>query len=275
MAERQRVLITVKTYPLPSEKYLELVCTAGMLEDGSFIRLYPVDYRYQPYWRWYSKYQWIEVEVEKHDKDPRKESYRPRVETIQVLGKPLDTANCWAARKAIVLKQLPASMETLRELQERDGTSLGLVKPREVTDLIIEPDSEEWKLKWKADIEQLRLFGPDRKPLEKVPFKFRYCFTCEDERCKGHTMMIEDWEVGELYLKELKRCGNPKAAAESVREKFLGELCGPGKDTHFYVGTVLRYPKSWIVLGVFWPPKVGTPKGKTDVKESSLTLFEA
>lgn len=88
-------------------------------------------------------------------------------------------------------------------------------------------------------------------------------------------MMIEDWEVGELYLKELKRCGNPKAAAESVREKFLGELCGPGKDTHFYVGTVLRYPKSWIVLGVFWPPKAGTPKGKTDVKESSLTLFEA
>jgi hypothetical protein len=89
MPEKKKVLITVKTYPLPSAKYLELVCTAGMLEDGSFIRLYPVNYRYRPYWQWYKKYQWIEVEVEKHEKDPRKESYRPVVETINILGQPL------------------------------------------------------------------------------------------------------------------------------------------------------------------------------------------
>jgi hypothetical protein len=31
---KARVLITVKTYPLPSGKYEELVCTAGVLEDG-------------------------------------------------------------------------------------------------------------------------------------------------------------------------------------------------------------------------------------------------
>lgn len=66
MTETKRVLITVKTYPLPSDKYMELVCTAGVLEDGSFIRLYPVDYRYRPIWQWYKKYQWIEVEVEKN-----------------------------------------------------------------------------------------------------------------------------------------------------------------------------------------------------------------
>jgi hypothetical protein len=33
-----KVLITVKTYPLPSNKYEELVCTAGVLEDGRWIR---------------------------------------------------------------------------------------------------------------------------------------------------------------------------------------------------------------------------------------------
>ena len=32
--KNQKVLITVKTYPLPSSKYEELVCTAGLLEDG-------------------------------------------------------------------------------------------------------------------------------------------------------------------------------------------------------------------------------------------------
>jgi len=29
--DQKKVLITVKTYPLPSNKYQELVCTAGVL----------------------------------------------------------------------------------------------------------------------------------------------------------------------------------------------------------------------------------------------------
>ncbi len=32
--EKQRVLITVKTYPTLSRKYGETVCTAGVREDG-------------------------------------------------------------------------------------------------------------------------------------------------------------------------------------------------------------------------------------------------
>ena len=34
-----KVLISVKTYPTLSERYDELVCTAGFLEDGSYFRL--------------------------------------------------------------------------------------------------------------------------------------------------------------------------------------------------------------------------------------------
>ena len=34
---KTKVLITVKTYPAISKKYEELVCTAGFLEDGSWI----------------------------------------------------------------------------------------------------------------------------------------------------------------------------------------------------------------------------------------------
>ena len=26
-------------------------------------------------------------------------------------------------------------------------------------------------------------------------------------------------------------------------------------DTHFYVGTVHQHPKSWIIVGLFYPPK--------------------
>lgn len=42
---KTKVLVTVKTYPTLSQKYDELVCTAGFLEDGSWIRVYPVPFR--------------------------------------------------------------------------------------------------------------------------------------------------------------------------------------------------------------------------------------
>lgn len=43
---RTRVLITVTTYPQPSHSYGELVCTAGVLEDGSWVRIYPVPFEF-------------------------------------------------------------------------------------------------------------------------------------------------------------------------------------------------------------------------------------
>ena len=42
---KEKVLIAVKTYPVISESYTELACTAGFREDGSWIRLYPIPFR--------------------------------------------------------------------------------------------------------------------------------------------------------------------------------------------------------------------------------------
>ena len=42
---KDRVLITVKTYPTLSRRYGETVCTAGVREDGSWVRIYPVPFR--------------------------------------------------------------------------------------------------------------------------------------------------------------------------------------------------------------------------------------
>ena len=56
-----RVLITVMTYPHPSVKSEEVVCTAGIQENGEWVRLYPVSYRNcQPNQKFH-KFQWIEV----------------------------------------------------------------------------------------------------------------------------------------------------------------------------------------------------------------------
>ena len=43
--EKKRIYIVVKTYPTISKEYSELVCTAGILEDGSWIRLYPIPFK--------------------------------------------------------------------------------------------------------------------------------------------------------------------------------------------------------------------------------------
>ena len=81
------VLITVKTYPIPSDTYDELVCTAGVTEDGDFVRLYPINFRDLPYAQQYRKYQRVELRVTKHgSKDKRKESYRPVDGSIRTLG---------------------------------------------------------------------------------------------------------------------------------------------------------------------------------------------
>ena len=61
-----KVLITVMTYPHPSETYTELVCTAGITDAHQWVRLYPIDYRYRPVEQQFKKYQWIEVDLEGH-----------------------------------------------------------------------------------------------------------------------------------------------------------------------------------------------------------------
>ena len=41
----EKILVTVKTCPTLSRTYGETVCTAGVREDGSWVRLYPVPFR--------------------------------------------------------------------------------------------------------------------------------------------------------------------------------------------------------------------------------------
>ena len=62
-------------------------------------------------------------------------------------------------------------------------------------------------------------------------------------------MTVEDWEVGALYWRLVDEGASPEEAAEKVKQKFLGEICAPEKETYFYVGTVLKWPKSCVGWG--------------------------
>lgn len=255
--EKLKVLITVKTAPIPSQKYDELVCTAGVTEAGDFIRLYPVNFRDLPYDQQYRKYQWILVNAEKHKgRDTRKESYRPDCETLQPFGEPIPTKHGdWSDRARYALAKKAESLEELVVRQAADKTSLGIFKPKKIHDLIVKTADAEWKAEFKAELRQARIWETRANTLEpprKMPFKLQYRFDCDDAKCRGHQMMIEDWEVSALYWNLIDKGATPQEAVDGVKKKFLDQMCGPNKDTHFFVGTVLAHG-TWVVIGVFWP----------------------
>ncbi|MGA7672313.1 MAG: hypothetical protein WBW04_17955, partial [Nitrolancea sp.] len=175
------------------------------------------------------------------------------LDSIRILGERLSTKNGWSARREIIDRMPHHTVNQLKSLYDSDRVSLGIVRPKVVRDLKIEPADEVWKPEWQTLFSQLRLFGPPQKPLRKIPFKFSYIFECEDS-VKPHSAMIEDWELGVLWLNEVARLGSEAKAAESVRNKFLNEMCGSDKDTQFFMGTTFPF-NSWVVLGVFWPSK--------------------
>lgn len=259
--ERLEVLITVKTYPIPSSKYDELVCTAGVTESGDFVRLYPINFRDLPYSQQFKKYQWIKLKATRRGKeDSRKESFRPDSDSIELIGEPIETERGdWGNRAKYALLKRAQSMEELSCSNERDNTSLGVFRPKHVFGLdVIEEDEKDWKPSQRQAFLQARLWETrtvSKNPPRKVPYKFFYRFSCDDPRCKGnHRMSIIDWEVGALFWRLVDEGKNYEQAADSVRHKFFNVLCGLDKFTYFFVGTIFPY-NTWVVIGVFWPSK--------------------
>lgn len=243
----------MKARPSPSKKYRETVCTVGITEQGKLIRLYPVDFRYMDFSKWYSKYQWIEAEIEKNEKDNRIDSYRPKVDSICPIGKKLPTED-WKERKEFVLPLVSKSWEEIQNNYRKKKISLGIFKPK-VIKFIMEKGDEFWQEKHQKVLGQKVLIGKQTKQLDKIPYKFSYKFTCNDRECKGHKLRIIDWEIDELYRK-LKNDYqySMDVILEKMRQKWEAQMWSDKRDSYLIVGAQHLYGTP-IVLGVFWPPK--------------------
>lgn len=252
IAQKARVLITCKTYPQPSLSHKEVVCTAGLREDGSFIRLYPINFRELPSDKQFSKYAWIEVELEKRLEDPRPESFRPKLSTLEI-GETLNTSNNWANRNRVVLS---ADIQTMCALSKIDQhvQSLGLIKPMKIDKIYADECDPDWSPQHQALLSQLNLFGERHRPLEKVPFVFRIRYKCQDVGCRGHDQSIIDWEIYALYRK-LAVTNDPNSAVAKVIDKYSNDIFSDSRDLYFFVGTVLEH-NSWLIIGTFYPPHV-------------------
>lgn len=263
---KERVLIAVKTYPTLSEKYRELACTAGFREDGSWIRLYPLPFRLLEQEKRYKKYQWIEADIAKNTGDPRPESFKViNTDAIQLLDEVSPERN-WAERKRLILAKntIHKDLAELIKQAHSDTVSLAIFKPESVEDFIAEPASPEWpedKLRKVLDsLKQANLFdaGQDMaefKIMPKLPYKFSYRF--KDSKGKSSTLMIEDWEIGQLYWNCVENYGEQNAA-QKVREKYLDDFART-KDLHLFLGTtyewhIRRSKNPFVIIGTFHPP---------------------
>jgi len=256
--QKKRVLIVVRTYPVPAQQGIEVSCTAGVTPEGKWIRIFPVPYRFLEADKRFKKYQWIEADVIRAQSDARPESHKVNIETIAI-GDSVSTADGWRSRRDLLGSLIRPSLCAIKREQEQTGhPTLGLFRPSKIEKLVIKPVSENWTTGQKAILSQ-QMLGFEKGPtktLEKLPIEVSYKFQCVDRDCKGHQMQCTDWEMGEAYRAYLAKYGN--GWEMKFREKFEREMIEKF-DTHFFVGTVHNHPKNWIIVGLFYPPKTREP----------------
>ncbi|MFH9229009.1 hypothetical protein [Streptomyces lydicus] len=247
-------MITVKTYPELSTKYRETSCVAGIrldLEAPRHVRLFPVPYRLLAQESQFAKYSVIEVDVEPHARDLRRESLRPDLDTLKVIVGRIPSTDGWAERFRHLRPLVAPSLCAIRRDEEAHGTSLGLF-PLPQTPSLRLADAEPWPASKAALADQLDLFEQDLKRLEWVPLQFRYSFRCSDAQCPGHDMHLKDWEAGETYRKFFRRYG-AELIREKLHERWLTRMFTPDRVVHAFVGNIAARPRTFMLLGLAYP----------------------
>jgi hypothetical protein len=143
---KERVLITVKTYPTLSRKYGETVCTAGVREDGSWVRIYPVPFRRLDEAEQYRKFDWVECRLIRNSKDPRPETHHAAdMKELKPAGH-MDTASNWRDRRKLLLNmaKVYTRLQSLIDGAKDNKVSLAVFKPTKITNFVSEEEEREW-----------------------------------------------------------------------------------------------------------------------------------
>ncbi len=198
---KKKVLVTVRTYPTPAKKGVEVSCTAGITDDSKWIRLFPIPYRFLDWDKRFRKYQYIEANVTKSESDVRPESFKIDIGSIKILPESVPSTDKWKARKSIIFPLKSRSLCFLQnERNLNKEPTLGFFKPKVVSSFKIKPARSYWNEEELARFKQYSLF--DNAPatqLEKLPFDFFYEFICDEPGCNGHLLSCTDWEMGASY----------------------------------------------------------------------------
>jgi hypothetical protein len=231
------------------------------------VRLYPVPFRRLDEAQQYRKYDWIDCRLQRNQKDPRPESFRPLDPAELVPVGHIDTANEWQERRLLILNKarVYTRLEELITGAKVNRLSLAVFSPANILDFVWQQEDREWDaniLRQMRDMyKQMDMFEDNAwretfRIIPKLPYSFSYRFLDADGR--ESKLQILDWEVGALYWNCLKSSnGDEVQALEKVRAKYLDEFIT--KDLHLFLGTTQQFhfvaPNPWVVVGVFPAPQ--------------------
>lgn len=243
------ILVTVRTYPNISAKYVETVCTGGIERNTlQWRRLYPVPLRYLDEDQKYRTYDVIRVDV-RDGKDGRAETRTPDNTSIEIVTR----LTKWSSRHDWVG---PTIVDSLQELESK-GKSIAPVRVSKVLDFTAEEIVAEWTEAEKQKLAQEQLFDA-RIPLEKIPYHFRILW--RDTDGIEHRNRFQAWEVGETWRRYRKEYDDPISI---MRDKWLNDLCSQDREVSFFMGNLARFRQNWMVCGIYNPPKKEIPSHGT------------
>ena len=254
--ERKRILITVKAYPNPSTKYGETICCAGVdLNNSQLVRLYPISYRDLDSDKKFKKYSIIEIDCFSPPDDKRPESFRVNIDTIKVIDWFDTEKGTWEKRKSIVLRlPIKTMCQVYKDAEEHD-LSLGFIKPLNISFEWAKHSLSDQKAR-DACYAQLSFFDKQKETIEEIPFRFYYKFKCLGvSDCSEHRLSIIDWEIGQAYRDWRSKYPTEEILLEKIQQRWHDIANTEKKDVYFYVGNLKRFRQTFMVLGVFYPPK--------------------
>lgn len=256
----EKLLILVKTYPVPSQKYRETTCVAAINEHGQLRRLFPIPFRLLEGEARFRKWQWIDARIFKARDDHRPESFKIDTDSI-VMGEAMPAGRGWSKRMLWITPHILGSFEELEARRRESHETLGIIRPTRVLKLdITRVSNEQWTEKERSALLSQGLFDtPEqarRAPLRKLPYDFHYQYECTGPSgTLQHRHKLSDWEVGALFWNCRRSHGD--GWEEPFRHKIEREL--PLLDLMFIMGTIHRFPDQWLIVGLIYPPHLAAP----------------
>lgn len=269
----EQIVMVVKTYPVPSKGYGEIVCTAGISrQTGEWVRIYPYPFRLLNPKNRFQKYETIEALLRRDNRDTRPESRRlVDASSISEIIQPIGTSKNWAERMQLIRPTVvPSVKEFLRNMLSEDRQIWGpTIRPIPVASgsarLTAEFEGYEWSPKQQQNVDnsleklQTDLFvDPELvqnfRKLQKVPYVFRLRFA--DRTGDEYTYRILDWEIAALYFRMLREHKSEEVVIEKVRYKIEEQIFSPDNDVHLILGNMNHeYKQQQLAVDGFIYPK--------------------
>lgn len=277
--KKEHVLMVVKTYPTPSGKYGELVCTAGIrLRDNAWVRIYPFPFRLVNLDYQFKKYDVLEIPLYKARDDKRPESYKPHDMGLIRHVDHLEVADdYWSKRMSYVRATAFPSVKALQDAMITDNKTWGpTIRPIPVQSgnvkVSFEKQDPEWpeedmkKLESARQSLSMNLFTDKNlldffKTLRRLPYKIRLTFA--DLTGEQYTLRILDWEIAQLFFNARKGTSNDDEALEKVRYKIEKQIFSTNREVFLIIGNYHHRYKQKCQLavdGFVWPKRLAPPE---------------